>query len=178
MQGLRQSAALVGALVGLAACASLGGSYTNLLDGNDYRALLQWPLLCHPDGSIILAQKANSTGGFAEAKETSEPCTPISGLKYVPDQGQGTGVDVPASSSSGGSNGDAGTSGNSGGGASASAGGNSGGGSVNATSSGGGGNGNGGGNGGGSSNGNGGGNGNGSSNGKGNGNGNGNGQRH
>ena len=57
-------------LLGLAACAP------NLLDGgNDYRGLVRWNLLCHKDGSVILAQKANSSGGFTEPSETPAPCT-------------------------------------------------------------------------------------------------------
>ena len=92
MNGLRKSGVLAAALVGLAAC----GTYTNLLDGNDYRVLAEWPLLCHPDGSVILVQKANPAGGFTEAAETAQPCTPIVGRKFTPDQGDGAGVDVPA----------------------------------------------------------------------------------
>ena len=52
----------------LTACSS------NLLDGNNYSYLPGF--LCHPDGSLILAQKANSSGGFAEPRvtETVENC--------------------------------------------------------------------------------------------------------
>ncbi len=56
-------------LLGLAACAP------NLLDDNDYRGLLRFDLLCHKDGSVILAQRANSSGGFTEPSETPAPCT-------------------------------------------------------------------------------------------------------
>lgn len=46
----------------------------NLLDGNNYRYLPGF--LCHPDGSLILAQKANSSGEFTEPRgtETVENC--------------------------------------------------------------------------------------------------------
>lgn len=77
MNGLQQSAVLVAALVGLAACGSAGGGFKNLLDGNEYRVLAVWPLLCHPDGSVILVQKVNPAGGFTEATETAQPCAPI-----------------------------------------------------------------------------------------------------
>ncbi len=94
MNVLRQSVVLVAALVGLAAC----GTYTNLLDGNNYRALLGWPLLCHPDGSLVLAQAENSTGGFTDPTETAEPCAPIKlqaeRKQFTPDRSQG--VDAPA----------------------------------------------------------------------------------
>lgn len=73
MTGLRQGAVLVAALVGLAAC----GTYTNVLDGNEYRVLAAWPLLCHADGSVIFAQKANLAGGFTDAEETPGQCAPI-----------------------------------------------------------------------------------------------------
>ena len=94
MNGLRQSAVLVAALVGLAAC----GTYTNPLDGNNYRALLGWPLICHLDGSLALVQEENSTGGFTDPTETAEPCAPIKyqaeRKQFTPDRSQG--VDAPA----------------------------------------------------------------------------------
>ncbi len=92
MNGLRQIAVLVAALVGLAACGPTGGTYTNPLDGNEYRVLAEWPLLCHPDGSVALVQKANSTSGFTEATETPESCTPIADQNLAVDQGN---VEVP-----------------------------------------------------------------------------------
>ena len=95
MNGIRKSAVLVAALVGLAACGPTGGTYKNPLDGNEYRVLAAWPLLCHADGSVALVQKANSTGGFTEATETPEACTPIADQKFAPDRGHGADVDVP-----------------------------------------------------------------------------------
>lgn len=50
----------------------------NLLEESrpDYRYFAGF--LCHPDGSVILAQKANSTGGFSEPTptETAANCAP------------------------------------------------------------------------------------------------------
>ncbi len=93
MNGLRRSAVLAAALVGLAAC----GTYTNVLDGNEYRVLAAWPLLCHSDGSVIVAQKANPAGGFTDALETPQPCTPVAletdRKRFTPNEGPG--VDAP-----------------------------------------------------------------------------------
>lgn len=93
MNGLWRSAVLATALVGLAAC----GTYTNVFDGKEYRVLAAWPLLCHADGSVIIAQKENLAGGFTDAVETSQPCAPIP-LKtdirrFTPEEGPG--VDAP-----------------------------------------------------------------------------------
>ena len=95
MNGPRKSAVLVAALVGLAACGPSGWNYRNPLDGNEYRVLTAWPLLCHPDGSVIFVQKVNLAGGFTEASETPQPCVPIADQKRAPDPGHGAGVDVP-----------------------------------------------------------------------------------
>ncbi len=94
MNGLRQSAVLVAALVGLAAC----GTYTNLLDGKTYRALSEWPLLCHPDGSLVLVQEENSTGGFTDPTETAEACAPLNlqTERKQMDSDQSQAVDAPA----------------------------------------------------------------------------------
>ena len=94
MTGFARSAVLAAALVGLAAC----GTYTNVLDGNEYRVLAAWPLLCHSDGSVVLAQKANVAGGFNEAQESPELCAPIAleadRRHFTPDEAPS--VDAPA----------------------------------------------------------------------------------
>ena len=60
---LGKCAVLTAAIVGLAACGT-GVGFRNVLDGNEYRLLTAWPLLCHSDGSIILVQKTNEAGGL------------------------------------------------------------------------------------------------------------------
>ena len=57
-------AAMVLVIVLLAACSP------NLLDGKSYRHLLSINPPCHPDGSVILAQEANSTGNFSNLRTT------------------------------------------------------------------------------------------------------------
>ena len=55
----------------------LGACAPNFLDGNDYTYFGGWR--CHEDGSLILAQKANSVGNFTDPKlhELASNCTKI-----------------------------------------------------------------------------------------------------
>ena len=95
MNGLRNCAVLAAAVAGLAACAPVDGGYRNVFDGNDYRMLTAWPLLCHKDGSIILMQKTNESGGFTEASETAQPCVPIKNKKFAPREREVETQDAP-----------------------------------------------------------------------------------
>ena len=81
MIGLRKGAVLAAAALGLAACGP-GGGFRNVLDGNEYRVLTAWPMLCHADGSIIMVQKTNPAGGFTDATETAQPCAKITDKKF------------------------------------------------------------------------------------------------
>ncbi len=95
MNGLKKYAVLTAAVVGLAACGTSGG-FRNVLDGNDYRLLTVWPLLCHSDGSIILVQKTNPSGGFTDATETAQPCAEVKrSKKFAPRDHEAEAQDAP-----------------------------------------------------------------------------------
>ena len=94
MNGLRKCAVLTAAVVGLAACGT-GVGFRNVLDGNEYRLLTVWPLLCHSDGSIILVQKTNPSGGFTDATETAQTCAKVKNKKFTPREHEAEAQDAP-----------------------------------------------------------------------------------
>ena len=94
MNGLRTCAVSAVAVVGLGAC-GVNVGFRNVLDGEDYRLLTAWPPLCHSDGSIILVQKTNETGGFTDATETAQPCAEVKSRKFAPREREAEAQDAP-----------------------------------------------------------------------------------